>query len=297
MRRLPSLNALQAFEAAGRRGRMTLAAEELSVTHGAVSRQVRRLEQRLGVTLFEGPKHAPRLTQAGQVLLAHLTTALDTIQVGVQAVREDNEGLLDVSCLGTLMMRWLIPRLHRFRAERPGVEVRLRASDTPADFVHESYGVAIRVSDHPLPGDALTTELFAESVGPVLSPGLAAAMAAGEGTDRLAGIARLHTRTRPHAWTAWAASAGWDDGGAGAGTEFEHFYFMLEAATAGLGVCIAPWPLVMDDVRSGRLVAPFGFRSSGQSYVAIRRNRRDRKAEAFCDWLRREAEQTPRPDG
>jgi LysR family glycine cleavage system transcriptional activator len=218
------------------------------------------------------------------------------IHAGVQAVRADEEGLLDVSCLGTLMMRWLIPRLHRFQAERPGTEVRLRASDSSADFVHQSYAVAIRIGDHPLPLDALATELFAENVGPVLSPALAATMGRGKGAKRFAGMTRLHTRTRPHAWAAWAASAGWDDAGEQAGTEFEHFYFMLEAATAGLGVCIAPWPLVIDDVRSGRLVAPFGFAPSGQSYLAIRRNRRDRKAEAFCDWLRREAEQTPMPD-
>jgi LysR family transcriptional regulator, glycine cleavage system transcriptional activator len=293
-RRLPSLNALQAFEAAGRHGRMTLAADELSVTHGAVSRQVRHLEAVLGVSLFEGPKHALRLTDAGRALLVHLTTALDMIDAGVRAVREENEGILDVSCLGTFMLRWLIPRLHRFQNQRPGIEVRLRASDSSADFAQESHGVAIRVTDHPLPHDALVTELFAETVGPVLSPVLAAAMC-GEGLDRFAGLTLLHTRTRPHAWTAWAARNGQDDVEQLAGTEFEHFYFMLEAATAGLGVCIAPWPLIIDDFRSGRLVAPFGFEPSGQSYVAVRRNQHDRKAQAFCEWLRSEAERTPPP--
>jgi LysR family transcriptional regulator, glycine cleavage system transcriptional activator len=292
MRRgLPSLNALQAFEAAGRHGRMTLAAAELSVTHGAVSRQVRHLEQVLGVALFEGPKHALRLTEAGRTLLSHLTTALDTIDVGLQAVRADTAGLLDVSCLGTFMMRWLIPRLHRFQGG--GIEVRLRAADTPADFAREGYAVAIRVAEHPLPRDALTTELFAESVGPVLAPQLAARTRR-KGWGRFAGVTLLHTRTRPHAWSAWAAVAGWD-GAPRAGTQFEHFYFMLEAATAGLGVGIAPWPLVIDDIQAGRLVAPFGFRPSGQSYVAMRRNQRDRTAQAFCEWLRAEAEATPPP--
>jgi DNA-binding transcriptional LysR family regulator len=152
---------------------MRLAADELSVTHGAISRQVHALEDVLGVALFEGPKHALRLTDAGRTLLVHLTTALDTIDAGVRAVRGENDGVLDVSCLGTFMMRWLIPRLHRFQHQRPGIEVRLRASDASADFAHESYGVAIRVTDHPLPRGALVTEMFAESVGPVLSPGLA----------------------------------------------------------------------------------------------------------------------------
>jgi LysR family glycine cleavage system transcriptional activator len=292
-RRLPSLNALQAFEAAGRHGRMTLAAHELSVTHGAVSRQVRHLEELLGVDLFDGPKHALRLTEAGCVLLGYLTSAFDTIDRGVQAVRAHDEALLDVSCPGTFMMRWLIPRLHRFRAGNEASEVRLRASDRPADFARENYTIAVRVIEQAPDRAIHVTELFPEDVGPVLSPRLARGKS-GKEWDAFREIQLLHTRTRPHAWAAWTASAGWDNVAGRPGTEFEHFYFMLEAATAGLGICIAPWPLVIDDLRSGRLVAPFGFRPSGQIYVAMRRNRRDPRAESFCAWLAAEARATPR---
>ena len=290
-RRLPSLNALRAFEAAGRLGRMTLAAEELGVTHGAVSRQVRHLEAVLGARLFEGPKNRLALTDAGRALLPHLTAALDLMEAGVRGVADEEAGTLDVSCLGTLTMRWLIPRLHRFQADHPGVEVRLSASDAPVDFARERYDVAIRVTDQALPEDASVTELFAEAVGPVLAPALAEGLALAGAAD-LARAPLLHTRTRPDAWPAWAKAVGWNAPDL-AGPEYEHFYFVLEAATAGLGACVAPWPLVIDDVAAGRLAAPFGFRPSGQTYVAVRRPRRSRKAQDFCAWIAKEAETMP----
>jgi DNA-binding transcriptional LysR family regulator len=289
-RRLPSLNALHAFETAARLGRMTLAGDALNVTHGAVSRHVRHLEQVLGAKLFEGPKHALRLTEAGRALLPHLTAGFDDIEAGVRKVTETAQQTLDVSCLGTFTMRWLIPRLHRFAAVHPAVDVRLSASDAPLDFQRERYAVGIRVTDHPMPPDCAVTELFAEHVGPVVSPALAAKLRLKRATD-LAAAPLLHTRTRPGAWAAWLRR---QERPTPVGRVFEHFYFMLEAAVAGLGVGIAPWPLVSDDVRAGRLVAPLGFRPSGVNYVAVRRNRRDRLAQALCDWLREEAEQTPK---
>jgi LysR family glycine cleavage system transcriptional activator len=292
-RRLPSLNALRAFEAAARHGRMTRAAEELAVTHGAVSRQVRHLEQVLGVALFEGPKNRLALTEAGRALLPYLTEGFDRIESGIRAVADEADGTLDVSCLGTFTMRWLIPRLDRFHAAHPGIEVRLSASDAPVDFARGRYDVAIRVSDHAFPESAIVTELFAEHVGPVLAPALAQRLALREPRD-LAAAPLLHTRTRPNAWRDWAMRVGWQQPDL-QGRAFEHFYFMLEAATAGLGAALAPWPLVIDDIGAGRLVAPFGFVPSGLSYVAVRRARRSRKAEAFCVWAEREGRATPAP--
>jgi DNA-binding transcriptional LysR family regulator len=293
-RRLPSLNALVAFEAAARLGRMTLAADELSVTHSAVSRHVRHLEETLGVRLFEGPKNALRLTEVGQTLLSHLTVGLDHLEAGVRAVADEEEGTLDVSCTGTFSMRWLIPRLYHFQNEHPGIEVRLSASYAPIDFTRERYEVAIRLADFPLPPDAPLTTLFAEYVGPVLSPTLASRLNLKQTKD-LARAPLLHTITRPYAWDDWAARIGWLRSSSPSGTDYEHFYYMLEAATAGLGVCIAPWQLVMDDIQAQRLVAPFGFIPSGMNYVAVRRPRRSRKAQAFCAWLAEEASKTPIP--
>ncbi len=283
VRRIPSLNALRAFEAAGRLGRMTLAADELNVTHSAVSRQIQHLENVLGVPLFEGPKNRLRLTEAGTTLLSGLNAAFDQIDTSVRSVADTEDGALDVSCPGTFTMRWLIPRLYRFQAEYPDIDVRLTASSRPVDFARDSFDVAIRVGTAPWPAGADVIPLFPEQTGPVLSPALAEIVG-----ERFTGAARLHTRSRLRAWSDWLARSGIAVE-AGGRVEYEHFYFMLEAANAGLGVCVVPWPYVTDDVRFGRLVAPHGFLESGHEYVALRRARRNRKSSLFCEWLEKEA--------
>ncbi|GAA3072528.1 trpBA operon transcriptional activator TrpI [Rhizobium viscosum] len=282
-RRIPSLNALRAFEAAGRLGRMTLAADELNVTHSAVSRQIQHLEDVLGVPLFEGPKNRLRLTEAGTTLLSGLNTAFDQIDNSVRAVADTQDGVLDISCPGTFTMRWLIPRLYRFQAEYPDIEVRLTASSRPVDFARDSFDVAIRVGTAPWPAGADVIPLFPEQTGPVLSPALA-----GTAGKHFTGAARLHTRSRLRAWDDWLTRSGIAVE-AGGRVEYEHFYFMLEAANAGLGVCVVPWPYVTDDIRFGRLSAPHGFLESGHEYVALRRARRNRKSSLFCEWLEKEA--------
>jgi DNA-binding transcriptional LysR family regulator len=284
-RRIPSLNALRAFEAAGRRGRMTLAAEELNVTHSAISRQVRQLEDVLGVPLFEGPRSGLRLTDAGTRLLAGLGPAFDQIDMAVRLVADTEDGPLDVSCPGTFAMRWLIPRLHRFQAAYPGIDVRLTSSAKPVDFAREGFDVAIRVGAGPWPAGTEATVLFSERIGPVLTRKLARSA-----PRNFAGMPWLNSRTRRLAWSDWCARTGTPMGGRPA-TEYEHLYFMLEAAMAGLGVCIAPWPFVFDDIKAGRLVAPRGFIESGKDYVALRRARRHRKSALFCDWIQAEARQ------
>jgi len=220
-RRLPSLNALRAFEAAGRHGLMKLAAEELHVTHSAISRQIQNLEEALGVRLFEGPKNAPRLTDAGRTLLPALSEAFDRIDAAVRLVASAEEGHLDVSCLGTFLMKWLIPRLHRFRQSHPAITIRLSTADTPVDFSRESFDVAIRVGAGPWPEDAEVIPLFAERFGPVCSPKL------GAGPDNLFSLPMLQTQTRRSAWSDWCERAAVDVELRPA-SEFEHFYFMLE---------------------------------------------------------------------
>jgi DNA-binding transcriptional LysR family regulator len=283
-RRLPSLNALRAFEAAGRHKRMTLAAEELNVTHSAISRQVQHLEDVLGVALFEGPKNRLELTGAGSRLLAGLSTAFDQMDLAVQSVAEQLDGPLDVSCLGTFTMRWLIPRLHRFRDTQPGIEVRLSAPTRGVDFERDRVDVAITVGRAPWPEEMTPQTLFHERIGPVVAPGLASQT----GASDFRGLTLLHSRTRRGAWKEWAElnRVAIDDS---VGIEYEHFYYLLEAASSGLGVCISPWQLVADDIKSGRLVAPRGFVVDGKTYVVLRRSRQHKKSALFCEWLVEEA--------
>src|SRR5688572_21842657 len=110
-RHLPPLTALRAFEAFARRGRMTLAADELCVTHGAVSRQIRSLEEAVGLQLTEGPRHKLKLTEAGQRLAAALSGAFDQMEAALDGLKHDGHVELHLSCVGTLAIRWLIPRL------------------------------------------------------------------------------------------------------------------------------------------------------------------------------------------
>lgn len=283
---LPPLTALRAFEAAIRHGRMTRAAEELGVTHGAISRQVRLLEETFGAQLIRRTRNGLVPTEAGAALAERLGRGFREIEAGVAALRDDAGGVIDVSCLGTFTLRWLIPRLGRFTAAHPGLEVRLSQSDAPCDFSRGRYDVAIRVTDHELPEGTHVTPLFAERFGPVLAPTLAERLALRAPAD-FSRAPRLWARTRPNAWADWCARSGCTalEGGA----PYEHFYFMLEAASAGLGVALAPEPHVADDLAAGRLIAPFGFLPSGLSYVALRREEAPRKARAFCDWIGREA--------
>lgn len=276
------LNALRAFEAAARRGRMRDAAEELGVTYSAISRQIRGLEDYLEVELLEGPRNRLRLTAAAQDMLPDLTRAFDAIEDAVDRVARRGRRHLDVSCLGTLAMRWLIPRLFDFQAKQPEIEVRLTTADGPVDFDRQALDVAIRVGGEAR-GPCQRAPLFADRVGPVLSAVLAARSAISKPED-LAALPLLHTRTRPNAWPDWLERNGLPSRTDGAA--YEHFYFLLEAATAGLGVAIAPSILVRDDLASGRLLAPFGFAPNGLTYEALLPPSPRPEALLFRDWLK-----------
>jgi LysR family glycine cleavage system transcriptional activator len=295
MKRRPlPLQALRAFEAAGRLGRMTAAGDELCVTHGAVSRQVQHLEDVLGLALFSGPRTRPHLTEAGRALLPALTSALDQIESAVQAITRAEDDVLDVSCLSTLLMRLLIPRLHNFHSRHPGIDLRLRALEKQDDARSGRFDVAIIVDEtrNLVSARQKADILFREWLGPVATPELASRNRVAPGD--LPADRQLQTKTRPNGWATWSAAAGVSLAPP-AGAVFEHYYYTLEAATAGLGYCIAPWHLVMGEIHSGRLVAPFGFVESGYSYLVERRQPSNTKIERFCTWLAGEVATMPAP--
>lgn len=296
MRQLPSLTALRAFEAAGRLGRITGAAEELGVTHGAVSRQVSQLEAWLGLRLFSGPRSRPALTAAGERLLAGLSPAFDRLEAAVREVSGGGDGPLTLSCPGTFTTRWLVPRLYRFTNRHPDVELRLAAARAGMPMQQLRFDVAVKVLAPPYPLDLLAVPFIEEFVGPVLAPDLAGDVPFRDVVE-LASLPLLRADTRPEAWQEWLGLLGRTDLDATGSQRFDHAYYMLEAAVVGLGVCIAPWPLVTDDIRAGRLVAPFGFMPSGRHYVALRPSRRGSAGAAFVEWLRAEGAKTFPPDG
>ncbi|KQZ31020.1 LysR substrate-binding domain-containing protein [Caulobacter sp. Root1472] len=294
-RSLPPLNALRAFEAFGRRGRMTLAADELCVTHGAISRQIRQLEDHLGVALTEGPRNRLALTETGLTLARALTQALDQIEAALPQPAGD--GTLVVSCLPTFAIKWLIPRLPGFVAAHPEIPVRIVESNGPFDFRADGVDLVIRMR---LPGappspDADVAPFLKHAVGPVASPGLAAQV---HDLESLAGLPRLHTRTFLESWAEWEAAAGLVLPPAAVNREFDHYFYMLEAAAAGLGVALSPFAFVENDLAAGRLVAPLGLVPGQAEVCALTpRGRASRAARRFRDWLVAQGAATPAPPG
>jgi DNA-binding transcriptional LysR family regulator len=299
--RLPPLGALRAFEAAARLGRMTAAADELCVSPGAISRQVRQLEEHLGLPLFEGTRSRPTLTPAARTLQPVLTEAFQQIRDTVRSLGDACEGPLDVACFSSFTVKWLIPRLADFQARHPGIEVHLRSTASGSDAVRQGCDLLITADancgpddirrDHPdHPG---MVPLFAEQLGPVMTPALATRV---RRPADLAGLPLLHARGRRDAWPRWMAALEPGPPGlaAAAGTVYEHYYVTLEAALRGLGVAMAPWHLVMDDVQAGRLAAPFGFADSGYHYRAWRRSAAPHaRLDLFCRWLQTQVRDAP----
>jgi LysR family glycine cleavage system transcriptional activator len=292
-RALPPLNALRAFEAFGRHGKMTTAADELFVTHGAVSRQIRQLEEWLGYPLTEGPKTQLRLTPQAQRLLGAATTAFDLIQEAA-APAPAGEREVRLACYGTLAIRWLIPRLPDFIERHP--EIRLQLREIPGELDFEALegvdaAIQLRVT-HP-PGQH-QTPISANWHGVVLSPQRWKAL--GGDPERLLREPRLHTRTWPQGWDNWAKAA---DVTLPAGVEersFDHFSHALEAAAAGLGAATAPWIFVADDVTAGRLMAPMGFVAEPGRTVLVRPAGRSSPAlDRLAAWLTEQGRRMPPP--
>jgi LysR family transcriptional regulator, glycine cleavage system transcriptional activator len=297
-RRLPPLKTLPAFEIAADRLSFSAAAGELNLTHGAISRQVRALEDHLGVPLFRRHNRRLELSAAGVALLPAVRQALHLLETGAAHVAaQPKQGALVVSCLATFMMRWLIPKLYGFGALHPKIEVRLAASHAPVDFVHDGIDVAIRLGRRPWPRNITASPFLEDRVGPVCSPALLERRRLERPAD-LRHCTLLHAETRPDAWSDWLRKAGATAAGAHAakGLRFEHSYFLLEAAASGLGIAIGSYPLVEHDLRSGRLVAPFGFAPSGRSYCVLhaRQMAGVAKVQAFRSWISQTARSEPR---
>jgi LysR family transcriptional regulator, glycine cleavage system transcriptional activator len=285
-RRLPPLKTLPAFEIAAERLSFTDAATELNLTHGAVSRQIQALESHLGVPLFRRRNRRIELTEAGIAFLPGVRQALHLLETSTAEVATSpREGALVVSCVATFMMRWLIPRLYSFNALHPKIDVRLSASDGPVDFARDGIDVAIRVVAPPWPRNLVASPFLLDRLGPVCTP----ALLDGRKTLRLSDLRRhrlLQAETRAWAWSNWAKARG-TAVDLGRSQRFEHMYFMLEAAASGLGIGIASHPLVEHDLKSGRLVAPFGFSPSGRSYCLLhaRQANNNPKIAAFRSWI------------
>jgi LysR family glycine cleavage system transcriptional activator len=287
-RRLPPLNALRAFEAAARHESFTKAADELHVTHGAVSRHVQTLEAWLDQPLFERHNRRVALTERGAVYLAEIGAALDRIALATaRQIERSERRLLRVNALATFAMRWLIPRLSAFQLAHPATELRLTTSNARLADVQEPFDIAIRGGPDQVPGHV--AQLFLpEARLPVCSPALLARLPLRQPED-LRQHTLLHAATLPEVWPLWLMAAGVPDLVPQSSVTLEHFYLTLQAALDGLGVAMGPERLVADDLAEGRLIKPFAGPSlPARSYHAYMPEARmhDPAVLAFCDWLR-----------
>lgn len=287
-RTLPSLNALRAFEAAARLRSIGAAAQELHVTHGAVSRQVRLLEDTLGIPLFERDGRGVKPNTAGKQLSAAAGEAFARLQQAIDEVRQPQaSSALVLGCPGSVLARWMIPRLETLRQNLPALTLHLSAHE--GEFAADLAGLdaALLIGTPPWPDSWKVRPLAAERIGPVLSPRMDGADVLKDSTpDALIGMPLLFTASRPQAWPTWASSRSIDPATLSMGTGFDHLYYLLEAAVAGLGIAIAPEPLVADDLANGRLLAPWGFDETGGQWVlCTRRDRNDDRLAALADWL------------
>lgn len=290
-RPLPSLNALRAFEAAARLESVSRAAAELHVTHGAVSRQIRLLEEDIGQPLFLRHGRGLSLTATGARLRDAAALAFGQLQSAVAELRRQSApAALVLGCPGSVLARWMIPRLQRLQRDLPELTLHLSAHEGGFGPDLGGLDAALLLGQAPWPPGWQVHELAPERIGPVFSPRYAGAAALREQPPAaLLGEALLHTESRPQAWPAWAAAHGLDPTALRPGTGFEHLYYLLEAAVAGMGVAIAPQPLVAADLAEGRLLAPWGFTATGGVWaLCAPRGRDDARVTRLAQWLRGE---------
>ena len=285
---LPSLNGLRAFEAAARHMSFTRAADELNVTQTAVSHQIRRLEEQLGMTLFIRQNRALLLTREAQDYLPSIRSAFEDLRRATAKLRRtDQEGRLTVSTTASLATKWLVSRVAAFQDANPGIEVRITTSTHLVDFQREEVDMAVRYGHGNWPGSRADW-LMAEHIFPVCSPELVNTGPLREPED-LAHHTLLHTTVSREDWQLWLTAAGLPASIATRrGMTFDQGFMAIQAAMEGLGVALGRFHLVEADIAAGRLVAPFDMvlpQDAGYYVVTPEATADASKIVRFRDWL------------
>lgn len=290
---MPTLSALRAFEATARLGSVTAAADELSVTHGAVSRQLKSLDEHFGVALFAKAGRGLVLTHHGEQLQSGVGEAFSKLRNSCAALKRDvEEAPFTLACPGSLLARWLIPRLDRLNQELPQLKLKVVVSDSELPGQQVDTSATLAFIEPPWPADVEVIELLPEQICPVASPLLAAHIDPAK-PESLFANKLLVTASRPQAWPQWASAKGLEqralEDALQQGQGFAHLYYLIEAAVAGLGVAIAPKLLVEDDLRSGRLVAPWGsIETPARLCLWLPKQTNSRRSEPLAEWLKQE---------
>ena len=295
--RIPPLNALRAFEAAARWLSFTKAAEELHVTQGAISRQVKLLEDFLGFDLFERTPHGVELNRSGQVYAAAITRSFDEILRATDELgTARTHSVLTIRGYTTFLVRWLTPLLPDFQIRHPNIEVRLVSASDPVDFGRDKVDLGIRYG-YGRWKDLECDLLFMDELFPVCSPTLRESVPLRTPAD-LRGCTLLHLNLRCSDWPEWFAAAGVDRPLPGRDVALEDLGVAYQCAVAGFGVAIGQREYVHEDLAAGKLVVPFQpvlRRNRGYYLVCPRERVNLAKIVAFRTWMNRllEARHTP----
>ncbi len=290
---LPSIRAMRAFTAAARLGSFTAAAAELNVTQGAVSRQVQELEGMLSIALFRrnGPKL--QLTDAGRSLAADLEQALSMLRDAVLAARNTaKRPFITLSTLPSVAAKWLAPRLGKFIAAHPDIDLRVSASRQLADLARDGVDAALRYGKGAWPG-LHAEHLGDETVAPVCAPDYARALGLRRPDDLYR--ATLLPAEIAEDWPTWFSAAGLSTEGLNLGPSLGDEGAILQAVIDKQGVALGRSVLVAEDLKSGRLIQPFHIHlpaSSGYWFVTSKENAPGEDLIAVRDWFRAEFSQT-----
>ena len=288
--RLPSLNGLRAFEAAARHLSFTLAATELNVTQTAISHQIRRLEEELGIRLFIRQNRALALTAEARDYLPGVRAAFNDLRLATdRLLRKDDDKVLTVSTLASLAAKWLLPRLTDFQEAHPGIDVRITTSTSLVDFQRDDVDAAIRYGRGQWPG-LRADWLMADELFPVCSPSLLRGDKPLQRPEDLRNHPLLHTsNANSDDWRLWLTAAGLPaDIAKQPGITFDMIFMTIQAAIDGIGVAMGRTSYVSDDIAKGRLVVPFKIALPADAgfYLVSPEGRREApKLAAFRQWM------------
>ncbi|MCT8180070.1 LysR substrate-binding domain-containing protein [Variovorax sp. CY25R-8] len=285
LQQLPPLTALRAFAAAAQAGSVVGAADKLSVTHSAVSHQLRLIESWLGCKLFDRHAAGVTLTDAGRRLFASTARALDDIGTVCAEIRGQRPATaLTLACPGSFMLQWLIPRLDDFEARHPQVVLNLQTGSDLGRLRAGHIDALVYCGRGTHPREVSEILLADNDIGPICTPAQAKTLA--RPRDVLS-HALLGTESYPAGWTIWAQANGLDAARLRPRRSFGQWIYMIQAAIAGLGVGIAPSVLVREELAQARIAAPLGFVPSGDriSLCVLRRRAQEPAIAALADWL------------
>lgn len=291
---MPSMMALQCFEAVARHMSVTRAAEELHMTQSAISKQIAQLEALLRNPLFLRVRRRLQLTPAGALYQSEVRTILNQVDMSSRYILTygSETQVLTIGTQPTFGSRWLIPRLQRFMAAHPDIQVKVRSETRPFDLMQAKIDISFFFGHGTLPG-AQCLELFEADVVPVCAPGF---LRGGRiaGLDELSQQTLIQCASRPEAWHDYFSHQQFQSDSSYHGPRFDTFYMCVRAAEGGCGIALTPRLLAEEELQAGKLVIPWGYvqPSDGAYFVAYSEHSAEvPKIKQFVAWVRDEARQ------